>query len=409
MSVWALGLNHQTAPLSVREQFAFATDQLKTLLADFKYQFGSSSEATVLSTCNRTEIYCAMESRHFDQTQAWFASWGRVERSTLTSHGYQHEHDSAARHAFRVASGLDSMVLGEPQILGQLKVAVQTARQEGTLGSTLTQLFDRSFSVAKRVRSSTEIGAHSISMAAAAVKLASQLFEDLENIEVLFVGSGEMIELCMTHFAARRPKSMTVANRNLEKGQALAHRFQAQAIPLGEIPHRLHTFDAVISCTASTLPLIGLGAVESALKKRKHKPMFMLDLAVPRDIEPQVQNLKNVYLYSIDHLSHVVQNAKENRQAAVSQAESIVDEGVNGFITWLQTRDDVPLIQKLHQKTDQWRELEIQRAKKLLAKGEDVSLVLEALSKGLTQKSFMVPSLNSTPRIMPLVSKLNTR
>ena len=386
MSVWALGLNHNTAPLTVREQFAFAADQVQTLLADFKHQFGSSAEATVLSTCNRTEVYCASEPQHFEQTKERFAALGRVDKSTLHTHGYAHEHDLAARHAFRVASGLDSMVLGEPQILGQLKTAVQTARHAGALGSTLNQLFERSFSVAKRVRSSTEIGTHSISMAASAVRLASQLFEDLSQINILFVGSGEMIELCMTHFAARHPKSMTVANRNLDKGQALAQRFNAQAIALGQIPELLHEYDAVISCTASTLPLIGLGAVESALKKRKHSPMFMLDLAVPRDIEPQVQELKNVYLYSVDHLSHVVQNGKENRQAAVSQAESIVDEGVHGFLNWLHSRDDVPLIQRLHQKTDQWRELEIQRAKKLLAKGEDVGLVLEALSKGLTQK-----------------------
>jgi glutamyl-tRNA reductase len=216
--------------------------------------------------------------------------------------------------------------------------------------------------------------------------LATQLFEDLSSVNMLFVGSGEMIELCMTHFAARHPKQMTVANRNFEKGQDLAQRFHAQAIALGQIPEKLHEFDAVISCTASTLPLIGLGAVESALKKRKNSPMFMLDLAVPRDIEPQVQELKNVYLYSVDHLSQVVQSGKENRQAAVSQAESIVDEGVHGFLNWLHNRDDVPLIQRLHQKTDQWRELEIQRAKKMLAKGEDIGQVLEAMSKGLTQK-----------------------
>ena len=386
MSVWALGLNHNTAPLDVREQFAFAADQVKALLADFKYQFGNQAEAAVLSTCNRTEIYCAMQPSHFEQTKDWFAALGRVNTNTLQDHGYAHEHDLAARHAFRVASGLDSMVLGEPQILGQLKTAVQTAREAGALGSTLNQLFERSFSVAKRVRSSTEIGSHSISMAAAAVRLATQLFEDLGKINILFVGSGEMIELCMTHFAARRPRQMTVANRNFDKGQDLAKRFQAQAIALGQIPEKLHEFDAVISCTASTLPLIGLGAVESALKKRKHSPMFMLDLAVPRDIEPQVQDLKNVYLYSVDHLSHVVQSGKDNRQAAVSQAESIVDEGVHGFLNWLNNRDDVPLIQRLHQKTDQWRELEIQRAKKLLAKGEDISQVLEAMSKGLTQK-----------------------
>ncbi len=386
MSVLAIGLNHQTAPLKIREQFAWASDQIKNHLGDFRSQFGEKSEATVLSTCNRTEIYCSIQSDQVEGTQRWFANLGGAKANLLDSHGYTLEHESAARHAFRVASGLDSMVLGEPQILGQLKNAVQTSREAGFLGTTLNQLFERSFSIAKRVRSSTEIGSHSISMAAAAVRLAGQLFEDLSDTQILFVGAGEMIELCMTHFAAKHPKKMCLANRNLAKGQEVAAKFNAQAFALSEIPEKLHEFDVVISCTASTLPLIGLGAVESALKKRKNSPMFMLDLAVPRDIEPQVEELRNVFLYTVDHLSKIVQSGRENRMAAVTKAEGIIDEGVHGFLSWLNTREDVPLIQRLHQKTDQWRELEIAKAKKMIAKGEDIHQILEMLSKGLTQK-----------------------
>jgi len=386
MSILALGLNHQTAPLKIREQFAWAADQIQVHLKDFRNNFGEHSEATVLSTCNRTEIYCAVNPQFIGETQKWFANLGGESTNVLDDHGYTLEHESAARHAFRVASGLDSMVLGEPQILGQLKSAVQTSREAGYLGSTLNQLFERSFSVAKKVRSTTEIGSHSISMAAAAVRLAGQLFEDIGDTQILFVGAGEMIELCLAHFAAKSPSRMCIANRNLQNGQELAAKFNAHAFTLSEIPDKLHEFDIVISCTASTLPLIGLGAVESALKKRKNSPMFMLDLAVPRDIEPQVQELENVYLYTVDHLANVVQSGKENRQAAVSKAEVIIDEGVDGFLSWLNSREDVPLIQRLQQKTNEWRELEITKAKKMIAKGDDINQVLEVLTKGLTQK-----------------------
>jgi glutamyl-tRNA reductase len=292
----------------------------------------------------------------------------------------------AARHAFRVASGLDSMVLGEPQILGQIKDAVRAAESAGALGTTLSQLFQRSFAVAKEVRTSTEIGAHSISMAAAGVRLAGQLFEDLGQVKVLFVGAGEMIELCATHFAAKNPKSMAIANRTLERGEKLASRFGAEVMHLAELPDRLHEFDAVISCTASTLPIIGLGAVERALKRRKHRPMFMIDLAVPRDIEIEVKALEDIYLYTVDDLASVVQTAQANRQAAVAQAEAIVDAGVQSFMHWVDQRSSVPLIQQLHAQADEWRAAELSRARKLLAKGEDVEAVMEALSKGLTQK-----------------------
>jgi glutamyl-tRNA reductase len=406
MTVLTLGLNHHTAAVDLRGRFAFAVDQLGPALKHLHERLhvgsppsspatrgaGSGSEVALLSTCNRTELYCAVSGlgatpdalRH--AAIDWLAQIGRVSPDELLRHTYLLEDSQAARHAFRVASGLDSMVLGEPQILGQMKQAVREADTAGTLGTTLHQLFQRSFAVAKEVRTSTEIGAHSISMAAAAVRLAAELFEDLSRTKVLFVGAGEMIELTATHFAARSPRTMAVANRTLERGEKLATHLGAQAIRLADLPDRLHEFDIVVSCTASTLPIIGLGAVERALRARKRRPMFMVDLAVPRDIEPEVSRLDDVYLYTVDDLSALVQTAGAKRQAAVAQAEAIIETGVQGFVSWLDQRTTVPLIQALNSQADAWRSAEIARARKLLAKGEDIEAVLDALSRGLTQK-----------------------
>ncbi len=399
MAVWALGINHHTAPLDLRGRFAFALDQIAPTLHGLRDSLSSASgrhpgaETAIISTCNRTEIYCAAEAPALDHTLDWLAHSDGVSPALLRSHSYSLENGLVARHAFRVASGLDSMVLGEAQILGQMKDAVRAAEGAGALGTTLNQLFQRSFAVAKEVRTSTDIGAHSISMAAAAVRLAGQLFEDLTKIRVLFVGAGEMIELCTTHFAAKTPQQITIANRTLERGEKLATRFGGEVMRLADLPDHLHEFDAVISCTASTLPIIGLGAVERALKKRRHRPIFMVDLAVPRDIEPEVKALGDVYLYTVDDLATVVQTAQANRQAAVAQAEAIIDAGVQSFMHWMELRSPataaggvVPLIQQLNAQADEWRAAEIARAKKLLAKGEDVDAVLEALSRGLTQK-----------------------
>jgi glutamyl-tRNA reductase len=386
MPVWALGLNHHTAPLDLRGRFAFAIDQVAPTLQGLRAALSRQPEATLLSTCNRTEIYCAGERAEIDSTLQWLATSGGVASEALREHTYALHDGDAARHAFRVASGLDSMVLGEPQILGQMKDAVRAADEAGAMGTTLHQLFQRSFAVAKEVRTSTEVGSHSISMAAAAVRLASQIFEDLGRIRVLFVGAGEMIDLAVTHFAAKNPKTMVIANRTLERGEKLAGRFGAEVMPLADLPGRLGEFDAVISCTASTLPIIGLGAVERALKQRRRKPIFMVDLAVPRDIEPEVKKLQDVYLYTVDDLARVVQTGKDNRQAAVAQAEVIIDAGVQNFVHWMRQRSTVPLIQQLNAQADEWRTAELARARKLLAKGESVDAVMEALSRGLTQK-----------------------
>ncbi len=415
MTVWALGLNHTTAPLDLRGRFALTLEQLPQALHALRgavatHASGAAGhvQAAILSTCNRTELYCHVDGANLDAANEkaasldWLARMGGVSAAELERHTYALHADAAARHAFRVASGLDSMVLGESQILGQFKDAVRAAGDAGALGTTLNQLFQRSFSVAKDVRSHTELGQASISMPAAAVKLAEQLFERLASTRMLFVGAGEMIELAATHFAAQSPKSLAIANRSMARGQSLAQRLNAahganagssgqatfaDTLALADLPARLHEFDIVVSCTASTLPIIGLGAVERALKARRNRPMFMVDLAVPRDIEPEVKALRDVYLYTVDDLATVVQQGQASRQSAVAQAEAIVDSGVAQFMLWMSQRQAVPLIVRMNAQADAWRQLELARARKALARGDDVEAVLEAMSKGLMQKA----------------------
>jgi len=395
MSVLALGLNHGSAPLDLRGRFAIPLEALGRSVQGLRSHLARAQpEVAILSTCNRTELYIGLPPsacpRHAlelaEPAIEWLATQGAASPADLRGHSYFLQGAEAARHAFRVAAGLDSMVLGEPQILGQMKVAVREADSAGALGTTLHQMFQRSFAVAKEVRSSTEIGTHAVSLAAAAVRLAQQLFDDLPRRRVLFVGAGEMIELVATHFAAQKPLQMTVANRSAERGRQLAERLGAAQLPLAELGQVLGQFDIVISCTASSLPLIGLGAVERALKARKHHPMLMLDLAVPRDIEPEVARLPDIYLYTVDDLAQQVQANGERRQAAVAQAEAIVNAGVDSFAQWLEQRASVPLIQALHKQTEDWRQAELAKARRALAKGTDVDAVMETLSAALTRK-----------------------
>lgn len=391
MTVWTLGLNHRTAPIDLRERFAFASEKLEQSLQGLRQKFETHKEVTILSTCNRTEIYCAGDRSHWPQTLAWLAEAGQTQVDVLASHTYRLEGDASARHAFRVASGLDSMVLGESQILGQLKDAVKLATDTGALGTTLNQLFQRSFAVAKEVRTTTEIGAHSISMAAACVRLASGIFENIQDTRILFVGAGEMIELCVAHFAAKSPCSITIANRSAQRAEDLASLHGAQCIALADLPKKLHEFDIVISCTASTLPLIGLGAVQSALRTRKNRPVFMVDLAVPRDIEPEVKKLNDVYLYTVDDLQDIIQSGQAHRQAAVLDAELIIDEGVQKFMSWLEHRKHVPLIRELNMQTESWRQTELIKARRQIDRGDDLNAVLESLSMGLMKKMLNGP------------------
>jgi glutamyl-tRNA reductase len=300
--------------------------------------------------------------------------------------------DQSVRHAFRVASGLDSMVLGEPQILGQMKDAVRSAEQAGTLGSTLHKLFQRSFAVAKEVRSNTDIGANVVSMAAAAVKLAMRIFPGFSGQKILFIGAGDMIELCATHFCAQHPGAVAFANRTPERAEHLAQRFDGEALPLRDLPEFLHQYDIVVSSTASSLPIIGKGIVERTVRRRRHRPMFMVDLAVPRDIEPEVASLDDVFLYTVDDLAELVREGVDARQSAVAQAEAIIETQVGSFMHWMAARDNVPLIRALRQTAEDTRRAEVERAAKLLARGDDPQAVLEALSHGLTNKLMHGPT-----------------
>ncbi len=412
MQILTLGINHHTAPIAMREQVAFTPEMIQPALHHLKDHLSQSSsaqlpEATILSTCNRTELYCAANDGHSssqellfkNSTIEWLAKTRGIDSQELLPHVYVLPQSQAVRHAFRVACGLDSMVVGETQILGQLKDAVRTADEAGSLGTYLNQLFQKTFQVAKEVRGTTEIGSHSISMAAAAVRLSERIFESVSDQKVLFIGAGEMINLCATHFAARKPRLVAVANRTLERGQELADQLaeqglETQSLRLSDLPARLHEFDIIVSCTASTLPIIGLGMVESAIKSRRHRPIVMIDLAVPRDIEHEVSRLNDVYLYTVDDLGDIVQTGTDSRKAAVGQAEAIIETRVSHFMHWLEGRGTVPLIQDLRQRGDDLRTLELERAKKLLAKGEDPQAVLDALAQGLTNK-FLHGSLHA--------------
>ena len=396
MALLTLGLNHNTAPVALREKLAFPTKEaIGTALSDLRGHLKSlAPEAAILSTCNRTEIYCKTDAP--DEAGQALTEWiGRHKgvdgEGNLAEHLYLLPNQGAVRHAFRVASGLDSMVLGEPQILGQMKTAARVAQDSNMLGSHLHQLFQRSFSVAKEVRTQTAIGAQSVSMSAASVRLGEQIFENLADCSVLLIGAGEMIELCAAHWAPH-PRRMVIANRTLERARPLAERFGATTMALADLPQQLENFDVVISCTASSLPIIGLGMVERSVRQRRHRPVLMIDLAVPRDIEDEVSRLDDVFLYTVDDLREVVDAGLEGRRLAVAEAESIIDTQVSAFMNWMVQRQSVPLIQELHARSDVVRQQEVERARKMLAKGEDPAVVLEALSRALTAKFMHGPT-----------------
>ena len=388
MSLYALGLNHATAPLAVREQIAFSPDALAHALRDLLTR-PSVKEAAILSTCNRTELY--VRSPEPSPVVAWLEDFHHVPKDSLAPYLYTLPRDKAVTHAFRVASGLDSMVLGEPQILGQMKQAVRHAESAGTLGLVLNRLFQRTFAVAKDVRTQTDIGSASISMAAASVKLAERLFPSIGEQRLLLIGAGEMIDLTATHFAARHPKSITIANRTLERGKELAARFNAEAITLNEMPDRLQEFDIIVTCTASTLPILGKGLLERVIKARRHAPVFIVDLAVPRDVEPEAAELDDVFLYSVDDLSNIVKDNLQIRKEAVAQAEEMIAEQAGSFLRWLEGRTVVPTITALHGHHDQLRAAELERARKMLSGGAAPDQVLEALARGLTNKFLHAP------------------
>ncbi|MDW7535263.1 MAG: glutamyl-tRNA reductase [Candidatus Nitrotoga sp.] len=389
MQLFAFGINHQTAPIAVREQLAFNVDAVEPALRDLVGQC-AAKEATILSTCNRTEVYC--NTSEPVQIVNWLANYHELRLSEIEPHLYTLPNEQAVKHAFRVASGLDSMVLGEPQILGQMKQAVRCAEQAGTLGFLLHKLFQRTFSVAKDVRTQTEIGSNLVSMAAAAVRLAERIFPSIAEQGILFIGAGEMIELNAMHFAAQSPKRMTVANRTLERAQALAQRIGGHAITLSELPEQLAHHDIIITSTASPLPILGKGMIERALKTRKHRPLFIVDLAVPRNVEAEVAELSDVFLYTVDGLSEIVRDGLDARQDAVKEAEIIINSGVIDFIHWMESREVVPTIRALRDHAERQRSHEMQRALRMLTNGDSPEKVLESLSTALTNKFLHAPT-----------------
>src|SRR5258706_1503447 len=389
MALFVLGINHRSAPLEVREKLAFAPDRQAEALADLAANPGVP-EPMLVSTCNRTEIYGRADDDA--SARAWLQARAEKAGAALEAHLYSPAEEAATRHGFRVAAGLDSMGLGEPQILGQVKQSVRAAQAQGTLGPALDRLFQKTFSVAKQVRSETALGAQSISMAAAATKLAQNLFGDLSRTHVCLIGVGEMVELAATYFVAQRPQSVVVANRTLARGEEFAARFAAQAIPLSELSARIAEFDIILTGTASTLPILGKGLIERALKARRRRPMFIVDFAVPRDVEAEVAALEDVFLYTLDDLGNIVQEGAENRRGAVAEAESIVERQVTEFRESQGARAAVPAIVELRRRAEQYREAELAKARGRLARGEDPGAVLEALARGLANKFLHHPS-----------------
>jgi glutamyl-tRNA reductase len=389
MRLFAFGLNHQTAPLALREQVVFQTERIAQALHDLVGR-RPVKEAAILSTCNRTEVYCNTE----EPTSAikWLAEYHHIAADGLAPYLYELPQERAVKHAFRVASGLDSMMLGEPQILGQMKDAVRSAEEAGTLGLLLNRLFQRTFSVAKEVRTQTEIGASAVSMASIAVRLAEQIYPSVSECRVLFVGAGEMIELCATHFAARKPRHMTFANRTIERAHELAAIHSGAAIALNDVQSAMASHDVVVACTASPLPIIGQGSVTSALKARKHRPMLLVDLGVPRDIEPEVTELDDAFLYTVDDLGRIAADGVAARNNAVEQAEVIIDTEVRDFMHWLSARSVVPTIRALRDQAERDRRHELERAMRALERGDDARLVIERMSEALTNKLMHPPT-----------------
>lgn len=399
MRLLAVGINHKTAPIEIRERVAFAPDRLPEALHDLRAR-SRVAEAAILSTCNRTELMCCVKDATADasvdtaanEVVAWLGDYHHLRKDQVAPYIYLHPEQNAVRHMLRVASGLDSMILGEPQILGQIKSAYTTAMQAGTVGTLLGRLFQHTFSVAKQVRTDTAIGSSPVSVAFAAVSLAKQIFDDLPQRTVMLIGAGETIELAARHLHENGIGRIIIANRTVEKAHALASNFNGYAIELSEIPAHLAEADIVISSTASPLPILGKGAVERAIKARKHRPMLMVDIAVPRDIEPEVGDLRDVYLYTVDNLQEIIQEGLKSRQEAAKQAEEIIDTQVTRFMGWMQSLDAVSTICAYREQAERVRDEEIEKARRMLERGMPAAEVLQSLARGLTNKLTHTPS-----------------
>ena len=396
MTLIAFGINHKTAPVDIREKVAFAPEKMEQALHEC-INNGEVSEAAIVSTCNRTELYFNLPEDHqtnVDITKQldWFCQYHKLNKSDVEPYIYSHSNNDAVQHILRVASGLDSLVLGEPQILGQIKDAYSTANHAGTIGRQLNRLFQHTFSVAKQVRTDTAIGANPVSVAFAAVSLSKRIFANLSEHTALLIGAGETTELVAQHLANQGVKKMIVANRTVERAQTLASKFEAEAIALSDMPERLVEADIIIASTASQLPILGKGAVERALKLRKHRPMFMVDIAVPRDIEPEVSELDDVYLYTVDDLHEVIEEGRQSREEAAVQAEEIIVNQVEHFMGWLRSLKGVDTIRAFREQAEQKRDEQLAAAQKQLAAGKEPEQVLSELARTLTNKLIHEPS-----------------
>lgn len=389
MQLFSFGLNYQSAPVQIRERVAFPEGVLPIALRKLALE-GGAEEAAIVSTCNRTEIYCRTDNP--ERAIAWLAEFHGVAAEDLVGHLYRREDEAAVAHAFRVASGMDSMVLGEAQILGQVKQAVRVAGETGTMGWLLNKLFQQTFAVAKDVRTRTGIGAQSVSLAAAAIRLATRVLGDIKGQRVLLVGAGEMMELVATHVVAHQPQQLAVANRTLERARRLADQHAGEAFTLAELPAEMAKFDIIISSTGAPLPIIGKGLMERVLKARRHRPVVMIDLAVPRDIETEVAQLDNIFLYTVDDLGKLIQEGRDARHSAAGEAETIIADQVSAFMQWLRNRELVPVIRQLRGHAETYRRAELERAQRLLARGDDPAQVMEALSQGLMNKFLHHPT-----------------
>ncbi len=388
----AVGLNHKTAPVQIRERVAFAPERIPEVLRELTAE-KAVSEAAILSTCNRTELLCNLDDGDSSVIIDWFRRYHNLRPEELEPYLYTHPEMHAVRHLLRVASGLDSMILGEPQILGQLKDAYVAAREAGTLGKLLNRLFEHTFAVAKQVRTDTAIGASPVSVAFAAISLARQIFTSLADHTALLIGAGDTIELAARHLKENGIGRMIIANRTLARAEALVNEVQGMAITLAEIPSHLHQADIVISSTASQLPILGKGAVERAIRIRKHQPILMVDIAVPRDIEPEVGELNDVYLYTVDDLREIIDEGLKSRQEAAQQAEEIIDAQAARFMGWLRSLDAVATIRSYREQVERIRNEELDRAQRLLAAGHDPATVLQHLAHGLSNKLAHAPSV----------------
>ena len=392
MTLLAFGINHKTAPVEIREKVAFPPETLDGALQDL-LACANVSEAAIVSTCNRTELYVGIDDQSDQAVIDWFRNFHKLSREELDPYLFRHSENKAVQHVLRVASGLDSLVLGEPQILGQIKDAYQRASAAGAIGQQLNRLFQHTFAVAKQVRTETAIGASPVSVAFAAVSLARQIFSDISQHTALLIGAGETIELVARHLHEQGVHKLIVANRTVERAQELAQLFNGEAIALADIPERLVEADIIISSTASQLPILGKGAVERALKARKHRPMFMVDIAVPRDIEPEVSQLNDVYLYTVDDLQEVIEEGRQSREEAAKQAEEIIENQVDHFMGWLRSLEAVDTIRAYRQQANHLRDEVLQQAERQLASGKEPQQVMEELARGLTNKLIHQPTV----------------